>query len=104
MFPFKRHNCVAELQRQGWQVFDPDGWREHQESLAAIADELVAGANRGLTAHSLAAGAIGAFYDELGRERADKLWRRLCPGLRLPYNGRDAARTARRLLLILCEE
>jgi len=101
--PF-RHNCAATLERQGWQIFDPKGWEAHQEALAAVAAETVRAATHGLPSHMLAGGIIGAFWDELGAERAEKLWGQLSPAIRLPHNGKDAARTARQIVIIFCED
>ena len=93
--PF-RHNCAAALQAQGWQA--------HQDALAAVAAETVSAATHGLPSHVLAGGIIGAFWDELGAERGAKLWSQLSPAIRLPHNGRDAARTARQIVVIFCAD
>ena len=100
---FRKHNCAARLQDEGWQIFDPAGWEAHQDALAHVAVEAVNAARRGIPSHALAAGIIGAFWNELGDERAHELWARLTP-LRLSHNGEQAVRTARQMLHFLGQD
>jgi hypothetical protein len=98
---FRRHNCAANLQDAGWQIFDPKGWQAYREGLAVVAKDVVSLALRGGSPVTMAAGVLAAMYDELGPLEFNHQWQRLTQ-LRLCEHHQAIA--ARRLLAILARD
>jgi len=98
---FRRHNCAANLQDAGWQIFDPKGWQAYKEALAAAAKDVVSLALRGGSPTTMAAGVLAAMYNELGPQEFTRQWQRLTQLRLCDYH---QALAARRLLEILSRD